>query len=77
MLFGVGWGLGMERWGNPCFKELNVDLITCVWCSKGEEEVEETPTEMLYLGMLPNLSQYVVSTSEILHMVSVYIYQCI
>ncbi len=30
---------------------------------QGEEEVEETPTEMLYLGMLPNLSQYVVSGS--------------
>lgn len=28
---------------------------------QGEEEVEETPAEMLYLGMLPNLSQYVVS----------------
>ena len=28
---------------------------------QGEEEVEETPAEILYLGMLPNLSQYVVS----------------
>lgn len=29
--------------------------------SQGEEEVEDTAAEMLYLGMLPNLSQYVVS----------------
>ncbi|KAL3048495.1 hypothetical protein OYC64_007121 [Pagothenia borchgrevinki] len=32
----------------------------------GEEEVEETPTEMLYLGMLPNLSQYVIALLKLL-----------
>ena len=31
---------------------------------QGEEELEETSAEMLYLGMLPNLSQYVVSGSN-------------
>lgn len=31
--------------------------------AQGEEEVEETPAEILYLGMLPNLSQFVVSAS--------------
>uniref|UniRef100_A0A8C4H5K0 Striatin interacting protein 2 n=1 Tax=Dicentrarchus labrax TaxID=13489 RepID=A0A8C4H5K0_DICLA len=33
---------------------------------QGEEEVEETPTEMLYLGMLPNLSQYVIALLKLL-----------
>ncbi|KTG45855.1 hypothetical protein cypCar_00015870 [Cyprinus carpio] len=33
----------------------------------GEEEVEETPAEILYLGMLPSLSQYVVSVFIFLH----------
>ncbi|KAK1906738.1 Striatin-interacting protein 2 [Dissostichus eleginoides] len=32
----------------------------------GEEDVEETPTEMLYLGMLPNLSQYVIALLKLL-----------
>lgn len=32
-----------------------------ILCPQGEEEVEETPAESLYVGMLPNLSQYVVS----------------
>uniref|UniRef100_A0A3B4U1Z5 Striatin interacting protein 2 n=1 Tax=Seriola dumerili TaxID=41447 RepID=A0A3B4U1Z5_SERDU len=32
----------------------------------GEEEVEETPAEMLYLGMLPNLSQYVIALLKLL-----------
>ncbi|KAJ8416404.1 hypothetical protein AAFF_G00356920 [Aldrovandia affinis] len=32
----------------------------------GEEEVEETPTEILYLGMLPNLSQYVIALLKLL-----------
>lgn len=36
-----------------CFGEL----------AQGEEEVEDTPAETLYLGMLPNLSQFVVSGS--------------
>lgn len=31
--------------------------------AQGDEEVEETPAETLYLGMLPNLSQFVVSGS--------------
>uniref|UniRef100_A0A8C3AVY8 Striatin interacting protein 2 n=1 Tax=Cyclopterus lumpus TaxID=8103 RepID=A0A8C3AVY8_CYCLU len=34
--------------------------------SLGEEEVAETPTEMLYLGMLPNLSQYVIALLKLL-----------
>ncbi|XP_077400842.1 striatin-interacting protein 1 homolog isoform X4 [Vanacampus margaritifer] len=34
--------------------------------SLGEEEVEETPAEMLYLGMLPNLSQYVIALLKLL-----------
>lgn len=51
-----------------CEREQNIicDLwfSVCVCCVvQGEEEVEDTPTEMLYLGMLPNLSQYVVSGS--------------
>ena len=51
-----------------CEREQNLicDLwfSVCVCCVvQGEEEVEDTPTEMLYLGMLPNLSQYVVSGS--------------
>ncbi|KAG9346873.1 hypothetical protein JZ751_005800 [Albula glossodonta] len=33
---------------------------------QGEEEVEETPTEILYLGMLPNLSQYVIALLKLL-----------
>ncbi|KAJ8269741.1 hypothetical protein COCON_G00123480 [Conger conger] len=32
----------------------------------GEEDVEETPTEILYLGMLPNLSQYVIALLKLL-----------
>ncbi|XP_039616919.1 striatin-interacting protein 1 homolog isoform X2 [Polypterus senegalus] len=32
----------------------------------GEEEVEETPTEILYQGMLPNLSQYVIALLKLL-----------
>ncbi|XP_028305028.1 striatin-interacting protein 2 isoform X3 [Gouania willdenowi] len=32
----------------------------------GEEEVEETQAEMLYLGMLPNLSQYVIALLKLL-----------
>lgn len=32
----------------------------------GEEEVEETPAEVLYLGMLPNLSQYVIALLKLL-----------
>ncbi|CAL8337905.1 unnamed protein product [Arctogadus glacialis] len=32
----------------------------------GEEEVEETPAEILYLGMLPNLSQYVIALLKLL-----------
>ena len=39
------------RWGN---------VVYCV--VQGEEDVEETSAEILYLGMLPNLSQYVVSS---------------
>ena len=39
-------------------------LAECVCLGQGEEEVEETPAEILYLGMLPNLSQYVVSVSR-------------
>ncbi|XP_037098896.1 LOW QUALITY PROTEIN: striatin-interacting protein 1 homolog [Syngnathus acus] len=34
--------------------------------SLGEEEVDETPAEMLYLGMLPNLSQYVIALLKLL-----------
>ncbi|XP_061663544.1 striatin-interacting protein 1 homolog isoform X2 [Syngnathoides biaculeatus] len=34
--------------------------------SLGEEEVEETPAEVLYLGMLPNLSQYVIALLKLL-----------
>lgn len=37
---------------------------------QGEEELEETSAEMLYLGMLPNLSQYVVSGSDGLYFAS-------
>lgn len=36
----------------------------CCAVAQGEEEVEETPAEILYLGMLPNLSQFVVSGSQ-------------
>ncbi|KAK9975613.1 hypothetical protein ABG768_020854 [Culter alburnus] len=32
----------------------------------GEEEVEETPAEILYLGMLPSLSQYVIALLKLL-----------
>ncbi|XP_036066113.1 striatin-interacting protein 1 homolog isoform X4 [Oryzias melastigma] len=32
----------------------------------GEEEVEETPAEILYVGMLPNLSQYVIALLKLL-----------
>ncbi|CAG12134.1 unnamed protein product, partial [Tetraodon nigroviridis] len=32
----------------------------------GEEEVEETPAEILYLGMLPNLSQFVIALLKLL-----------
>uniref|UniRef100_A0A3Q4I9I1 Striatin interacting protein 2 n=1 Tax=Neolamprologus brichardi TaxID=32507 RepID=A0A3Q4I9I1_NEOBR len=32
----------------------------------GEEEVEDTAAEMLYLGMLPNLSQYVIALLKLL-----------
>ncbi|XP_036800436.1 striatin-interacting protein 1 homolog isoform X4 [Oncorhynchus mykiss] len=32
----------------------------------GEEDVDETPTEILYLGMLPNLSQYVIALLKLL-----------
>ncbi|MBN3320749.1 STRP2 protein, partial [Atractosteus spatula] len=32
----------------------------------GEEEVEEMPTEILYVGMLPNLSQYVIALLKLL-----------
>ncbi|KAL4640734.1 hypothetical protein GN956_G11605 [Arapaima gigas] len=32
----------------------------------GEEEVEDTPTEILYQGMLPNLSQYVIALLKLL-----------
>lgn len=38
-----------------------LSLNTLWTVAQGEEEVEETPAEVLYLGMLPNLSQYVVS----------------
>ncbi|XP_034720015.1 striatin-interacting protein 1 homolog [Etheostoma cragini] len=41
------------------------DLQQCPM-TLGEEEVEETPTEMLYLGMLPNLSQYVIALLKLL-----------
>lgn len=37
--------------------------VRCL-AAQGEEEVEETPAEILYLGMLPNLSQFVVSGSQ-------------
>lgn len=37
-------------------------LVACLR-EQGEEEVEDTPAETLYLGMLPNLSQFVVSDS--------------
>lgn len=48
----------------PCKKcVLNV-LGACCHVAQGEEEVEETPAEILYLGMLPNLSQFVVSGSH-------------
>lgn len=40
--------------------DVNV-LGACRHVAQGEEEVEETPAEILYLGMLPNLSQFVVS----------------
>uniref|UniRef100_A0A673XPN8 Striatin interacting protein 2 n=1 Tax=Salmo trutta TaxID=8032 RepID=A0A673XPN8_SALTR len=33
---------------------------------RGEEDVDETPTEILYLGMLPNLSQYVIALLKLL-----------
>uniref|UniRef100_A0A672PF13 Striatin-interacting protein 1 homolog n=1 Tax=Sinocyclocheilus grahami TaxID=75366 RepID=A0A672PF13_SINGR len=33
---------------------------------QGEEEVEETPAEILYLGMLPSLSQYVIALLKLL-----------
>ena len=32
--------------------------------SKGEEEIPENATEVLYQAMLPNLPQYMVSTKE-------------
>uniref|UniRef100_A0A671SUM1 Striatin-interacting protein 1 homolog n=1 Tax=Sinocyclocheilus anshuiensis TaxID=1608454 RepID=A0A671SUM1_9TELE len=32
----------------------------------GEEEVEDTPAEILYLGMLPSLSQYVIALLKLL-----------
>uniref|UniRef100_A0A8C6KNL3 Striatin interacting protein 2 n=1 Tax=Nothobranchius furzeri TaxID=105023 RepID=A0A8C6KNL3_NOTFU len=35
-------------------------------CLSGEEEVEETPAEILYVGMLPNLSQYVIALLKLL-----------
>uniref|UniRef100_A0A8C7P709 Striatin interacting protein 2 n=1 Tax=Oncorhynchus mykiss TaxID=8022 RepID=A0A8C7P709_ONCMY len=34
--------------------------------SSGEEDVDETPTEIVYLGMLPNLSQYVIALLKLL-----------
>uniref|UniRef100_A0A3Q3VQ89 Uncharacterized protein n=1 Tax=Mola mola TaxID=94237 RepID=A0A3Q3VQ89_MOLML len=34
--------------------------------ASGEEELEETSAEMLYLGMLPNLSQYVIALLKLL-----------
>ncbi|MBN3298416.1 STRP2 protein, partial [Amia calva] len=34
--------------------------------SMGEEDVEDMPTEILYLGMLPNLSQYVIALLKLL-----------
>ncbi|CAB1333736.1 unnamed protein product [Coregonus sp. 'balchen'] len=33
---------------------------------QGEEDVDETPIEILYLGMLPNLSQYVIALLKLL-----------
>ncbi|XP_061920461.1 striatin-interacting protein 1 homolog isoform X3 [Entelurus aequoreus] len=34
--------------------------------SLGEEDVDETPAETMYLGMLPNLSQYVIALLKLL-----------
>lgn len=44
-----------------CMGMLRCVLGACC-LTQGEEEVEETPAEILYLGMLPNLSQFVVSS---------------
>ncbi|XP_032445338.1 striatin-interacting protein 1 homolog isoform X1 [Xiphophorus hellerii] len=41
------------------------ELLQCP-LSLGEEEVEETPAEILYVGMLPNLSQYVIALLKLL-----------
>ncbi|XP_063073580.1 striatin-interacting protein 1 homolog [Engraulis encrasicolus] len=41
------------------------DLQQCPM-TMGEEEVEETPAEILYQGMLPNLSQYVIALLKLL-----------
>uniref|UniRef100_A0A8C7ZW29 Striatin interacting protein 2 n=1 Tax=Oryzias sinensis TaxID=183150 RepID=A0A8C7ZW29_9TELE len=41
-------------------------FIALIFAGKGEEEVEETPAEILYVGMLPNLSQYVIALLKLL-----------
>uniref|UniRef100_A0A4W5L6Y5 Striatin interacting protein 2 n=1 Tax=Hucho hucho TaxID=62062 RepID=A0A4W5L6Y5_9TELE len=46
--------------------------LTIDWCvthvvfGQGEEDVDGTPTEILYLGILPNLSQYVIALLKLL-----------
>uniref|UniRef100_A0A665WEH6 Striatin interacting protein 2 n=1 Tax=Echeneis naucrates TaxID=173247 RepID=A0A665WEH6_ECHNA len=57
----IGFTLGKWMRKICCF-------VKCHMCCavKGEEEVEETPAEMLYLGMLPNLSQYVIALLKLL-----------
>uniref|UniRef100_A0A8D3DGI1 Striatin interacting protein 2 n=1 Tax=Scophthalmus maximus TaxID=52904 RepID=A0A8D3DGI1_SCOMX len=44
----------------------HLETITLMNISYGEEDVEETAAEMLYLGMLPNLSQYVIALLKLL-----------
>uniref|UniRef100_A0AAR2LGD2 Striatin interacting protein 2 n=1 Tax=Pygocentrus nattereri TaxID=42514 RepID=A0AAR2LGD2_PYGNA len=43
-----------------------INLVLKCQCCCGEEEVEETPAEILYVGMLPSLSQYVIALLKLL-----------
>uniref|UniRef100_A0A8D0CLD0 Striatin interacting protein 2 n=1 Tax=Scleropages formosus TaxID=113540 RepID=A0A8D0CLD0_SCLFO len=41
-------------------------IFSLLFVDQGEEEVEDTPIEILYQGMLPNLSQYVIALLKLL-----------
>uniref|UniRef100_A0A8C7F9H2 Striatin interacting protein 2 n=1 Tax=Oncorhynchus kisutch TaxID=8019 RepID=A0A8C7F9H2_ONCKI len=75
----IGFTLGKLTWSNRnvILHFLSVGTGLCEWkqdeymCNsccvgQGEEDVDETPTEILYLGMLPNLSQYVIALLKLL-----------